>query len=482
VKKQSAGDLQQDYLDAIAMVADSVARKAPAQAKEFLAKFAGELAQQSGVEFAELRVIALLYLCHVQQALGQKVESERTLPEALALFDGIGEPGTKLNIEDRLAEVLIQLAEYRRAIRPCEQAIALSHGMGGLKLAARLWRAGRNYLRGGFKDHAEEPLRKALEVLPATEGPRFRPVFLNDLGSALRLQNPAEAEQCYRDAATLWEQFGAPDQATIAWVNLGVLCGELERLQESLEWYEKARKVRLADPATPRERLGSLANNIANLHRRMKNFVQAEREAADAIALLEGDRMLPEAYGTRGLILRDQGLDEASLEWFRKSREEHTKQPSPNAQQLSEVMENEAAALARLGRREEARALERELAELRGDVPAMQTHEVAPAAPPVKEGEGAVLIELDGIHLPDAVYRECDVATLENRIEEVLETGGQGELDGHETGPENTTVFLYGADAEALFRAVEPVLRDYPLCRGARVTVRQGDQERAVVL
>ena len=48
--------------------------------------------------------------------------------------------------------------------------------------------------------------------------------------------------------------------------------------------------------------------------------------------------------------------------------------------------------------------------------------------------------------------------------------------------PKDTTLFLYGADAEALFRAVEPVLRDYPLCQGARLTIRQGDQERRIVL
>ena len=67
-------------------------------------------------------------------------------------------------------------------------------------------------------------------------------------------------------------------------------------------------------------------------------------------------------------------------------------------------------------------------------------------------------------------------------IEVVLESGEYGELDGHETGPENTTLFLYGADAEALFHAVEPVLRDYPLCQHARVTIRQDGQERRVVL
>jgi hypothetical protein len=100
----------------------------------------------------------------------------------------------------------------------------------------------------------------------------------------------------------------------------------------------------------------------------------------------------------------------------------------------------------------------------------------------VGNASGEVLIELDGIHLPESVYKDCDIATLENRLEETLEISGLGELDGHETGPESTLLFLYGDNAEALFRSVEPLLLDYPLCRGARLTIRQGEQERRVVL
>jgi hypothetical protein len=152
---------------------------------------------------------------------------------------------------------------------------------------------------------------------------------------------------------------------------------------------------------------------------------------------------------------------------------------------LSETLSNEAAALARLGRLAEAGALEHQLAELRGDVPPVP---MRPAAPPRRAARntdqemGAVLIELDGVHLPDSIYRECDVATLENRLEDALEMDDSGELDGHETGPESTTLFLYGPDAESLFRAVEPVLLNYPLCRGAHVTIRQNDRERRIVL
>ena len=447
-------------------------------------KFAADLGLQSGLEFAELRVIALLHLCRIQERLQQTDESARTRQEAISIFDQIAESGNRPKIQDGLADVLIEFKEYRRAIRPCEQAIKLS-GDNSAKLANRLWRAGRTYLRSGFNQHAEEPLRQAVEFYRANEDDPRTPAILNDLGNAVRESNPAEAEGSYREAAAIWENKGAYGQATVAWVNLGVLCREQERLDESLQWYEKARRVRRADATTPRARLGSLANNIANLHRRKKMFELAAREVEDAIALLDGDPILAEAYGTYGLILRDQGLDEASLEWFRKSRGEHARRPSPNVNHLSEVLANEAAALARLGRPHEASLLEQRLTELRGDLPPVPKRQAAPVPKLLKHGDkrvGEVLIELDGTHLPESVYRDCDIATLENRLEEVLETGERGELDGHETGPENTTLFLYGADAEALFRAVEPVLQDYPLCRGARVTIRQDDQERRIVL
>ena len=481
--KQTAADLQQDYLDAMEMVANHMAAD-PARAAEFFSKFIADLNQEKGLEFTELKAIALFNLSQVQERLQQADESKRNREEAVSMFDQMGGPGNKLNIEDRLADVLIEFGEYRRAIQPCEQAIKLSRGS-SVKLANRLWRAGRTYLRAGFKQHAEEPLRKAAEFFRATKGDPRTPVVLNDLGNALRTSSPAEAEKSYREAAGIWESQGASGQATTAWVNLGILCGEQGRLDESLEWYEKARRVRKADATTPRARLGSLANNIANLHRRMKNWEPAAQEAQDAIALLDGDPVQAEAYGTYGLILRDQGSDQASLERFRKSRAAQARQPSPNISQLSEVLADEAAALARLGRHQDASELEQELARLRGDLPPVHKHEVTPVFDAVKhagEAAGEVLIELDGIHLPDGVYRDCDIATLENRLEEALETGEQGELDGHETGPENTTLVLYGADAEALFRSVEPVLRDYPLCRGAHVTIRQDSRERTVVL
>lgn len=76
----------------------------------------------------------------------------------------------------------------------------------------------------------------------------------------------------------------------------------------------------------------------------------------------------------------------------------------------------------------------------------------------------AVLIYLDGQGLPEEVYADCDLMTLEEQLGHALGSGKLGVVDGNEVG----------ADAEAMVRAIEPVLRAYPLCQGARVVVRHG--------
>ncbi|MEU8800060.1 hypothetical protein [Spirillospora sp. NPDC048819] len=56
------------------------------------------------------------------------------------------------------------------------------------------------------------------------------------------------------------------------------------------------------------------------------------------------------------------------------------------------------------------------------------------------------------------------IYVLEDQLEAVLEAAGSGECDGHEFGAGTATIYLYGPDAEALLRAIEPVLRtaDFP--------------------
>ncbi len=84
------------------------------------------------------------------------------------------------------------------------------------------------------------------------------------------------------------------------------------------------------------------------------------------------------------------------------------------------------------------------------------------------------MVYLKGTGLPDPVYRECDLATLEDRLVEAIERGRLGEFDGIEIGVGGATLFMYGPDAERLFTGIQPVLRAYPLCTGARVVIRYG--------
>jgi len=84
----------------------------------------------------------------------------------------------------------------------------------------------------------------------------------------------------------------------------------------------------------------------------------------------------------------------------------------------------------------------------------------------------AVLIYLNGTDLEDSVYEAYDLDGLEKAI--VAALGPTGEWDGNETGPIETTVFLYGADAERMFARIEPVIHDYPLCKKARIVIRKG--------
>jgi hypothetical protein len=90
------------------------------------------------------------------------------------------------------------------------------------------------------------------------------------------------------------------------------------------------------------------------------------------------------------------------------------------------------------------------------------------------QSEQAVLVYLDGQSLPTEVYEQNDLATLEDQLIEVIDSSVLGEFDGNEIGSGEVVLYMYGPSAEALFEGIEPVLRAYPLCKNARVIVRQG--------
>jgi hypothetical protein len=82
-------------------------------------------------------------------------------------------------------------------------------------------------------------------------------------------------------------------------------------------------------------------------------------------------------------------------------------------------------------------------------------------------------IYLDGTSLPDEVYANLD---FEAAVAAIGAAAGDNSYRGFWQGPEETGLFLFGPDAEAMFARVEPVLRRLPIGQNARVVIRHGKQ------
>jgi hypothetical protein len=80
-------------------------------------------------------------------------------------------------------------------------------------------------------------------------------------------------------------------------------------------------------------------------------------------------------------------------------------------------------------------------------------------------------IFLDGTSLPDEVYADLDFEAV---IGEIGAAAGNDSFHGFSQGDEETGLFFFGPDAEAMFTQVEPVLRRLPIGQNARVLLRHG--------
>jgi hypothetical protein len=93
---------------------------------------------------------------------------------------------------------------------------------------------------------------------------------------------------------------------------------------------------------------------------------------------------------------------------------------------------------------------------------------------PPRKPEQAVLVLLEGTGSPEKVYQQNDLAMMADTLKELIEREGLGQFGGNEFGPTETTLFMYGPDAERLFAGIEATLRSSPVCQGARVIIRRG--------
>lgn len=78
--------------------------------------------------------------------------------------------------------------------------------------------------------------------------------------------------------------------------------------------------------------------------------------------------------------------------------------------------------------------------------------------------------------LPSEYCDVADVQTLEDALSRALAEAG--EVDGHESGNHELTIYIYGADADELWSASEPILTDSAFGRG-QATLRYGSARDA---
>ncbi len=82
----------------------------------------------------------------------------------------------------------------------------------------------------------------------------------------------------------------------------------------------------------------------------------------------------------------------------------------------------------------------------------------------VREGFG---VYLDGVNLPDEVYRDCDSNFVVSELDRLL--SGHGIVESHWQGPTETALYVYGDSIAAMKPLLADFLASYPLCRGARL-------------
>ena len=384
-----------------------------------------------------------------------------------------------------MADALMELAEYRRAIPFWEQALLLKEGHDTpTSMANAPRRLGECFSRVGLKDHAVIPLRAAVRIFRKHTGdPHFFAALLT-LGNALRKSQPAEAEACYREAADLYVKRGHFLSATPAWVNIAVLCSEQGRHAESIELCQRVLDIREKSPGVRPAQMATVWNNLANSYRRTGEFVEAHQAVARAIELLKDERgsSLASAYGTKGLIYKDEGRDTEAVEWLRKAYEEHQQAPSPKLDSIIEDLENEIGCLEKLGRTGEVVSRKKQLEAIRASMQA-----VPGLSRDVKEVDEtptycALLVEVNFANWNDTAQRKRECSELTSRLAIVSEEKAVGFFGGSATIPESTTLIFYGSDAEVLFQTLLPTLSSEPLCSGARITIRQRDRFREVIL
>lgn len=101
----------------------------------------------------------------------------------------------------------------------------------------------------------------------------------------------------------------------------------------------------------------------------------------------------------------------------------------------------------------------------------------ADASPPHSAPEQAVIVRFS--------YGSKDLSrlfALESKLEAAISNAHAGEYDGNEVAEDGSDgiLYMYGPDADRLFRTIEPILKATSFMNGAEVTVRYGASTNGV--
>ncbi|MFI6485941.1 hypothetical protein [Streptomyces sp. NPDC050564] len=89
--------------------------------------------------------------------------------------------------------------------------------------------------------------------------------------------------------------------------------------------------------------------------------------------------------------------------------------------------------------------------------------------------QGVAHYRLSGDQYGSPAERQA-IFEAERAMAAAVEAAGVGEVDGNGFGAGEAELYAYGADAEALFKVMEPTLRSLPF-RPAYVVLRRGSRE-----
>lgn len=450
-----------------------------------LLEIALQLTNEMPAEAADdLRALARCSVTLLREKEGRRVEAAMEREKAMALVDLVDDRPRKVPFDALMSAMLMDLREYRRAIPFCERAVQQElEANEPIAVASMLSREGHCYAFCGLKGQAAIPLRAALKVLRNYPEEPTLPEVLIGLGNALRKSSPSEAEELYKEAANIHLSKAHLESATGAWTNLGVLCSEQDRNAEALDYYQKALEVREKSPRTPQVKVAMLLNNIANCHRRSRNFGEALQLIDRAINMLESEKnpKVASAYGSKGQILQDAGRDAEAVPWLQKSYAARMEQPSPDYSLAIENLEHEIASLKRLARAEEVAEAEDRLAMAKKAMQAFPDASVD-LSTLNREPAGAILIELAFGIRPGGRYGKRDAETVLEQLFSILSAAKLAETGSRVMAPESITLIFYGDHGEAMFEAIEEFLSDHLLFAGAVVSIRQGQNVRRVVI